>query len=156
MARFWRTRRGSLAAFLRFKGVKNIEVKQNESRVLVTTVLPTSVVHQMLESTLGTPAVLKGMGSGIANTNLDAAVCEISQDETLPLDIKGVIRFVQLDQENCAIDGVVDGLQPGPHALSICEFGNLSNGCKSTGNCFNPYNKPQGLPTDKQRVSGEL
>jgi copper chaperone for superoxide dismutase len=116
-------------------------------------------VHEKIENLAGSLAVLKGMGSGIGVNgnskleNLDAAVCELNNDENLPLNIKGVIRFVQLDEEHCAIDGIVDGLAPGPHAFNVCEFGDLSNGCKSVGNHFNPSNKPHGLPTDQDRVN---
>ncbi len=53
------------------------------------------------------------MGSSLekAIKNIDSAVAEISNEESSAFNIKGVIRFVQLDEENCAIDGTVDGIK---------------------------------------------
>lgn len=113
-------------------GIKDVEVREDLNRIYVKTSLPTAIVHEKIENLTGNLAVLRGMGSGISNSveNLDAAVCELSNDEHLSLNIKGVIRFVQLDEQRCAIDGIVDGLTPGEHAFNICEYGDLSNGCK--------------------------
>jgi len=45
-------------------------------------------------------------------------------------DVKGVVRFIQLDENECVIDGVVDGLTPGPHGLHVHECGDISAGCQ--------------------------
>ena len=72
------------------------------------------------------------MGSPLekAIKNIDSAVVEISNDETKPFNIKGVIRFVQLDEKHCAIDGTVDGLNSGQYAINIHEYGDLTDGFK--------------------------
>ncbi len=60
------------------------------------------------------------MGSAI-NANMtknDSAVAEIMNGEDTQW-VRGVIRFVQLDNEKCAIDGTVDGLSPGQHAINV-------------------------------------
>lgn len=44
--------------------------------------------------------------------------------------IKGVIRLVQLTKDLCLIDGTVDGLSPGKHALNIHTYGDISDGCE--------------------------
>ena len=92
--------------------------------------MPSSIVHHEIEKIAKSLAVLRGMGSSlnISVKNLDTAVAEISSDESKPFNIKGVIRFVQLDDEHCAIDGTVDGLDKGEHAMNIFEFGDLSDG----------------------------
>ncbi len=89
-------------------------------------------MHSEIEKSTQSLAVLKGMGSTLekAIKNIDSAVAEISNDESSAFNIKGVIRFVQLDEENCAIDGTVDGLSSGQHAINIYEFGDLSDGFK--------------------------
>lgn len=46
------------------------------------------------------------MGSNMSQ-NLESAVAEITNDETRPHNINGVIRFVQIDQDYCAIDGTI-------------------------------------------------
>ena len=47
----------------------------------------------------------------------------------LPGPVMGVIRMVQATQNECVIDGTIDGLTPGNHGLHIHEFGDLSNAC---------------------------
>ena len=42
---------------------------------------------------------------------------------------QGVIRMVQLSNDNCVFEGTIDGLTPGQHALAIHEAGDLSSGC---------------------------
>lgn len=42
---------------------------------------------------------------------------------------QGVIRFVQSDGGPCLIDGTIDGLTRGTHAVCIHEFGDISQGC---------------------------
>ncbi len=89
----------------------------------VDTILPTSIIHKEIEINLNKLAVLKGMGSAINDsmiTKTDSAVAEImSDDNNKSHCIRGVIRFVQLDNEKCAIDGTVDGLSPGEHAIHV-------------------------------------
>nr|CAD7602575.1 unnamed protein product [Timema genevievae] len=43
--------------------------------------------------------------------------------------VKGVVRFLQMEQDRCLIDGTIDGLEPGHHGLHIHELGDLSGGC---------------------------
>lgn len=44
--------------------------------------------------------------------------------------IKGVIRMVQLSKDLCLIDGTVEGLPPGQHALNVHTYGDLTKGCE--------------------------
>lgn len=46
------------------------------------------------------------------------------------LSINGIIRFIQINENECIVDGIVDGLPPGKHGIHIYECGDLSNGCK--------------------------
>ena len=43
--------------------------------------------------------------------------------------IQGLIRMVQTDEQRCVIEGTVDGLPPGNHALWLHECGDISDGC---------------------------
>ena len=61
--------------------------------------------------------------------------------------VRGVVRFTQLDEE-CVIDGTIDGLQPGAHGFHIHTSGDLSQGCNSLGDHYNPYGSPHGGPED--------
>lgn len=44
--------------------------------------------------------------------------------------INGVIRFVQINENECIVDGTIDGLSPGKHGFHVYECGDLSNGCE--------------------------
>ena len=48
------------------------------------------------------------------------------------------MRFTQTDQNTCIIDGTLDGLTPGEHGLAIHECGDLSGGCTTVGDHYNP------------------
>lgn len=43
--------------------------------------------------------------------------------------INGVVRFVQINNDECIVDGTIDGLSPGKHGIHVYECGDLSNGC---------------------------
>lgn len=43
--------------------------------------------------------------------------------------IQGVVRFLQLSEERCLIDGTIDGLEPGPHGLHVHTLGDLTQDC---------------------------
>lgn len=68
--------------------------------------------------------------------NLGAAVAMLGGSTGYSsLGINGVVRFVQINENECVVDGTIDGLSPGKHGLHIYECGNLSNGCER----FKPF-----------------
>lgn len=95
--------------------------------MIVDTVLPSATVLNEIETCTNSVAVLRGMGSKKIE-HLESAVAEIQNDLSRPYNIMGVIRFVQIDQDHCAIDGTIDGLEPGQHSLHVYEYGDLSKG----------------------------
>ena len=42
---------------------------------------------------------------------------------------KGVVRFVQVDDSTCVVDGTLDGLSPGKYGVFLHEYGDISEGC---------------------------
>lgn len=44
-------------------------------------------------------------------------------------NVQGVVRFLQLSEEACLIDGTIDGLDPGPHGLHVHTLGDLTRDC---------------------------
>ena len=73
------------------------------------------------------------------------AIC-VFQDKK----IKGKIRFTQEKREKpvqieLELQGFPKKKKPSDYAIHIHEFGDLSNGCMSTGGHFNPYDKIHGI-----------
>ncbi|KAG9475322.1 hypothetical protein GDO78_003647 [Eleutherodactylus coqui] len=106
------------------KGVQNVNVILESQAVVLETALSVSEVQELLQST-GRRAVLKGMGS-LKSQNLGAAVAMLEGVGA----VQGVVRFLQVSENTCIIDGTVDGLSPGLHGIHIHEFGDLSMGCE--------------------------
>lgn len=109
-------------------GVNNVEINLEKNSVVVDTSLPTIDVQKRLESS-GRKVVVKGYAGSIA---------AVSILDTGDQNIKGVVRFVQATPTTCIIDGTIDGLKPGQHAISVHECGDLSNGCENVGEIFHP------------------
>lgn len=116
-------------------GVRDMVIDVEKQIVVVDTDIPFTKVQEAIQST-GKKAVLKGYGSTTGTTpSVAAAVSEISGQS----GILGVVRFTQAGEGSCIVDGVIDGLKQGTtHKLRIHELGDLSNGCESTGEVFDP------------------
>jgi superoxide dismutase, Cu-Zn family len=72
-------------------------------------------------------------------------------------DISGVITFEQNSYENhTTIYGYINGLKPGKHGIHIHTFGDLSGGCITVGDHFNPYKKNHGSAFSRERHLGDL
>merc|ERR1711973_367820 len=69
----------------------------------------------------------------------------------------GEISF-NYDSANCCmrIKGVIKDLTPGLHGFHIHEYGDLSNGCVSTGSHYNPYGVVHAGPGDAAQHVGDL
>ena len=132
------------------QSVKVLSIDPSKNHLLVQTNRPWQEVQDLIES-CGKRAALMGLGSGGVGKNLGAAVVEIASNA-----VKGVVRIVQLDKDTCLFDGTIHGLSPGEHGISVNEFGDLSRGCESCGNHFNPYNQPHGGRKDQNRHLGDL
>ena len=70
--------------------------------------------------------------------------------------IKGVIKFKEINNNKVKITGYIQGLKEGYHGFHIHKTGDLSNGCESLCEHFNPYNKNHGGRNDKDRHVGDL
>nr|UZT55509.1 superoxide dismutase 3 [Haemaphysalis longicornis] len=136
-------------------GVRDMVIDVQKQIVVVDTDIPFTKVQEAIQST-GKKAVLKGFGSsaGKATPSVAAAVSEMSG----PSGILGVVRFTQAAEGSCIIDGVIDGLSKGAtHKLRIHELGDLSNGCESTGDVFDPQPTQAGEKRPKRYGSlGEI
>lgn len=102
----------------------------------------------MIEQSLKTNAVLLGTGEIhfhqpvelffydrrrlAVGKPLGAAVSALFSNMNRPSErrVHGLVRFIQTDDEQCVIEGTVDGLLPNASVqINIHEYGDLSNGC---------------------------
>ena len=118
-----------------FPGVRLLELRPETQTVLLEAEVGAERVKELLESS-GRRAVLRGMGvpagspGGPRGGDTTAAVAALSGG------VRGLVRFLQVSPELCVVDGVIDGLRPGPHGLHVHEFGDTSEGCERYGgNC---------------------
>jgi copper chaperone for superoxide dismutase len=152
---------GNLCKSLETKsGIFSTSVDIGTNRLYIETTLPSATVLNLIENEYKSQALLRGMGS-MSNElykkyGTIAAVSIISNYDNRPKPIRGVIRFVQLDEENCAIDGTIDGLSTGKYALGICEYGDLTKGCESIGTLYNPINKENYVSSNLRKYAGDL
>ncbi|KAI8866759.1 Cu-Zn superoxide dismutase, partial [Ramicandelaber brevisporus] len=82
------------------------------------------------------------------------AIAVIRSDDN---SVGGVIRFTQASPDApTVVNGHISGLAPGNHGFHIHQFGDLTNGCMSSGPHFNPHGKTHGAPTAAIRHAGDL
>ncbi|XP_014496964.1 superoxide dismutase [Cu-Zn], chloroplastic [Vigna radiata var. radiata] len=70
--------------------------------------------------------------------------------------VQGIVTLIQQDNGPTTVTVRVSGLVPGPHGFHLHEYGDLTNGCLSTGPHFNPKKFTHGAPEDKIRHAGDL
>ncbi|XP_050527845.1 copper chaperone for superoxide dismutase isoform X2 [Daktulosphaira vitifoliae] len=135
----------------------SIQTLHNVSSIIIKTTLPSTYVLNTIEST-GVKAVLKGYGS-TTNANMDVAVAMLGGTTGYSdSNIKGIVRFIQINENQCIVDGTIDGLTPGKHGIHIYECGDVSNGCESIGNHLNLLQTKHGSQIDDKshRHTGDL
>ncbi|KAK9524891.1 hypothetical protein VZT92_017255 [Zoarces viviparus] len=130
-------------------GVSSVSVDVGKEQVLVESALTSAEVQALIEST-GRRAVLKGIGG--SEHDLGSAVAMLAGVGR----IQGVVRFLQLSEQRCLIDGTIDGLEPGPHGLHVHTLGDLTRDCLSCGEHYNPFGRQHGGPGDSERHVGDL
>jgi len=68
----------------------------------------------------------------------------------------GVISFHERPDGTVRITGTINGLSRGKHGIHVHEFGDLSGGCDSAKEHFNPTNLTHGAPSSTTRHVGDL
>ncbi|XP_046387793.1 copper chaperone for superoxide dismutase isoform X2 [Ischnura elegans] len=142
------------------KEISKVDVSLEKESVVVETTMKSGDILKLIEGT-GKKVVLKGIGS---NTN-SAAVAVVGSVDPKNIGfgwsdspVCGVVRFIQATEKECIIEGVLDGLSPGPHGLHVHECGDISQGCYSIGSHYNPFNTKHGGPNSEEscRHVGDL
>lgn len=107
------------------EGIQSVSIQSGS--LLVESNISATKINKMIE-TSGQRAVLQGYGSASGKPNLGAAVALMDVGVG-----KGVVRFVQVDDSTCVVDGTLDGLSPGKYGVFLHEYGDISEGCNSCG-----------------------
>lgn len=50
--------------------------------------------------------------------------------------LMGVLRIAQVTKDTARVEGQFDGLTPGPHAVFLNQYGDLTRGAASTGGIY--------------------
>ncbi|XP_017474496.1 PREDICTED: copper chaperone for superoxide dismutase-like [Rhagoletis zephyria] len=136
------------------KDAGKVHIDATEGRVTVETKEPWCILKEKIECT-GRKAVLVGFGGQSAVAIINATGSDVDRTP-----IQGILRFSALtkDHPGVVVDGVVDGLTPGLHGLHVHEAGDISSGCESLGEHYNPRGSPHGGPDDTPdaRHAGDL
>lgn len=129
-----------------------VEAIFKNGAIMVETSLPSSHILDTVVKTSGKRAVLQGFG------DTQSAVAMISSQSCCDSEVLGVIRFQQTSEGPLVADGSIDGLTTGLHGLHIHDVGDLSQGCNSIGDHYNPSGGPHGGPSDPAdaRHAGDL
>lgn len=132
------------------EGVRKVEIDLKQERVVIDSELTILKLQSLIETT-GKTAIVTGVGS----QKFASAVAVLGYPVGFTKgDVKGVVRFTEVE-DNCVVDGTIDGLKPGLHGFHIHTSGDMSNGCESLGDHYNPHNSPHGGPDNSimKRVS---
>eukprot|EP00270_Netrium_digitus_P013937 TRINITY_DN468_c0_g1_i4.p1 TRINITY_DN468_c0_g1~~TRINITY_DN468_c0_g1_i4.p1 ORF type:complete len:253 (-),score=66.77 TRINITY_DN468_c0_g1_i4:254-1012(-) len=70
--------------------------------------------------------------------------------------VEGIVELAQEGDGPTTVLLKITGLEPGKHGFHLHQFGDLSNGCISTGGHFNPKGRTHGAPEDEVRHAGDL
>jgi Cu-Zn family superoxide dismutase len=84
------------------------------------------------------------------------AVCRFT--EIVSMQIDGEVKFTQEDEKSpLTITGKVTNMKPNTmQGFHIHQFANFTDGCKTAGAHYNPFNKNHGSPNDLDRHVGDM
>ncbi|CAF1341218.1 unnamed protein product [Adineta ricciae] len=125
------------------KDITHIDIDPSSKRVVLDTTEQSSKIQKLIEQSLNTNAVLLGAGKSAGAAAVSALYSNINR----PFErrVHGLVRFIQADDEQCIIEGTIDGLSPNsPAKINIHEYGDLSNGCDSCGDHYQPSKSSNG------------
>lgn len=116
-------------------GLEKVKVDLSTETVTVTGCLPPSDIVKKIQE-IGKDAIIRGTGKPNS-----AAVCilESFDPNYIQQPVKGLARFVAVNDEDLFVDLTVNGLPKGTYYPLIRTSGNLSRGAFSTGSVFHPF-----------------
>ncbi|KAH0947694.1 hypothetical protein HN011_004304 [Eciton burchellii] len=137
------------------KGLRSVAAVDSitaDNIIAVESNIPSYIIQEKIEST-GCVAMFRGYEEEVTALSTLGGRSGYS----IKKSIRGLVRFIEIP-DGCVIDGIVNGLSPGEHGMHIHEYGDISNGCNSVGEHFNPNNSLHGDPEDdlSKRHAGDL
>ncbi|GAQ90354.1 copper/zinc superoxide dismutase copper chaperone [Klebsormidium nitens] len=110
-------------------GVTDIRTSVSDQTVRITGTESLKSLQKALEET-GRANRLIGQGS-LEEFEISAAVAEFKGPVVM-----GVLRIAQVTKDTARVEGQFDGLKPGPHAVFLNQYGDLTRGAASTGGIY--------------------
>ena len=80
------------------------------------------------------------------------AICILQQSDK----VNGTLHLIEYPGQDLKISGKIEGISAGFHGFHIHQYGDLSEGCVSTGGHFNPNSKVHGGQYAVTRHAGLL
>lgn len=77
-------------------------------------------------------------------------------DNSASPGLSGVVHLVEISNKLTKISGYISGLSPGEHGFHIHKNGDLTEGCKSACEHYNPFKLNHGGPNSTTRHVGDL
>ncbi|CAJ1930939.1 unnamed protein product [Cylindrotheca closterium] len=88
------------------------------------------------------------------------ASCTCTFQQEASSGVSGSLKITQDSESSSTVfEGQIRGLTPGQkHGISVCTYGDLSEGSASCGTSFNPFGKTHGAPKDdpSMRMVGDI
>lgn len=93
---------------------------------------------------------------GVAEQEVEAAVAQAQLQSAPKKKVSGTIELTEVE-EGVAVEGTVEGLEPGKHGFHVHEKGDCSaKDFKSAGGHFNPTDAKHGAPGDPEHHYGDM
>ncbi|XP_071087630.1 uncharacterized protein [Haliotis cracherodii] len=133
----------------------------------VLVVVSQGVLLHAHESVLNTNPWIQKLSSQPQNNcvpHKEYATCIVQPDPAAPYKVTGTVDFSQMDFCGLYGDLLIKVTLKGfpisdpvkEHGMHVHQYGDLSNGCTSTGGHYNPFNMTHGAPLDEKRHVGDF
>ncbi|AMD20867.1 HDR125Cp [Eremothecium sinecaudum] len=120
------------------EGVQNVKVDLEQQIVCVDGIAPPSAIVSALQSS-GRDAILRGTGKP---NSAGVAILETSAptEDGINTTVRGLVRMVSVSPTKTLCDVVLNGVpKVGKYYASIRKTGDVSQGCKSTGDALHTF-----------------
>ncbi|KAJ5881959.1 uncharacterized protein N7529_000631 [Penicillium soppii] len=129
-------------------GINKVDANLKDQLVFVEGTAAPSEIVTAIEGT-GRDAILRGSG----NTDSSAVCILETHATTVPNQVRGLARMVQVSSNMTLVDLTINGLAPGQYSATVREAGDISRGAESTGGIWEAL-KDKLTGTDSGKARG--